>query len=51
LTDEEKSLLAPQSISIPVGLTQQRLPIGFQILGNIFQESLLFKLAFLLEKK
>ena len=39
------------AISIPVGLTQQRLPIGFQILGNFFQESLLFKLAFLLEKK
>lgn len=77
LTEEEKSLRAPQlikiedpiamylsdkftvmahlsgipAISIPVGLSRKKLPIGLQILGNFFQESLLFKLAFLLEKK
>jgi len=38
-------------ISIPVGLSQQRLSLGLQIMGNLFQESQLFKLAFLLEKK
>ena len=39
------------AISIPVGLSQQRLSLGLQIVGNFFQESQLFKLAFLLEKK
>lgn len=39
------------AISIPVGLSKKKLPIGFQIMGNFFQESRLFKLAFLLEKK
>ena len=39
------------AISIPVGLSQQKLPLGLQIMGNFFQESQLFKLAFLLEKK
>ena len=39
------------AISIPVGLTKQRLPIGLQVMADYFQESLLFKLAFLLEKK
>ncbi len=39
------------SISIPVGLTKQNLPVGLQVMANYFQESLLFKLAFLLEKK
>lgn len=39
------------AISIPVGLSERKLPIGIQIMGNFFQESMLFKLAFLLEKK
>jgi aspartyl-tRNA(Asn)/glutamyl-tRNA(Gln) amidotransferase subunit A len=39
------------AISIPVGLTKQGLPIGLQVMADYFQESLLFKLAFLLEKK
>jgi len=39
------------AISIPVNLTKQNLPLGLQIIGNYFQESLLFRLAFLLEKK
>ena len=39
------------AISIPVGLSRQRLPLGFQIMANFFRESKLFKLAFLLEKK
>lgn len=39
------------AISIPVGLTRQNLPLGIQIMGNFFQESMLFKLAFLIEKK
>ncbi len=39
------------AISVPVGLTGENLPLGLQIMANFFQESLLFKLAFLLEKK
>lgn len=38
-------------LSLPVGLTQLGLHIGLQIMGNFFQESSLFRLAFLLEKK
>ena len=39
------------AISIPAGLTKQNFPVGLQVMANYFQESLLFKLAFLLEKK
>ncbi len=39
------------AISTPVGLSQQKLPLGIQIMRKFFQESQLFKLAFLLEKK
>jgi len=39
------------ALSLPVGLTKQSLPVGIQIMGNFFQESNLFKLAFLIEKK
>ncbi|UCC39071.1 MAG: hypothetical protein JSV96_14875 [Candidatus Aminicenantes bacterium] len=39
------------AISIPAGFIQKKLPVGFQITGNFFQESGLFKLAFLIEKK
>jgi len=39
------------ALSLPVGLTRKKLPIGIQIMGNLFQESNLFKLAFLIEKK
>jgi aspartyl-tRNA(Asn)/glutamyl-tRNA(Gln) amidotransferase subunit A len=45
------SLAGIPAISIPVGLSERKLPIGIQIMGNFFQESMLFKLAFLLEKK
>jgi aspartyl-tRNA(Asn)/glutamyl-tRNA(Gln) amidotransferase subunit A len=38
-------------VSIPVGLSKQRFSVGFKIIGLFFQESQLFKLAFLLEKK
>lgn len=39
------------ALSMPVSLTRQKLPVGIQIIGNFFQESNIFKLAFLLEKK
>ncbi|MFQ5721410.1 MAG: Asp-tRNA(Asn)/Glu-tRNA(Gln) amidotransferase subunit GatA [Candidatus Aminicenantales bacterium] len=39
------------ALSLPVGTTKKKLPIGIQIMGNLFQESNLFKLAFLIEKK
>ena len=45
------NLVGLPAISLPVGLNKQKLPIGLQIVGNFFQESLLFKLAFLIEKK
>jgi len=38
------------AISIPVGLSAEGLPVGFQIIGKYFQELSLFKLAILLEK-
>jgi len=39
------------AISLPCGLTGEGLPVGFQIIGRPFEESRLFQLAFLLEKK
>ena len=39
------------ALTIPVGLTKKNLPLGIQIMANFFQESRIFELAFLLEKK
>jgi len=39
------------AVSLPVGFSQKKLPLGFQVIGNFFQESRLFKLAILIEKK
>ncbi|MFB0566321.1 MAG: Asp-tRNA(Asn)/Glu-tRNA(Gln) amidotransferase subunit GatA [Candidatus Aminicenantaceae bacterium] len=39
------------ALTLPVGLTKKNLPLGIQIMANFFQESSIFKLAFLLEKK
>jgi len=39
------------AVSVPVGLDKKGLPLGIQVIGNFFQESSLFKLAFLVEKK
>ncbi|NIM91314.1 MAG: Asp-tRNA(Asn)/Glu-tRNA(Gln) amidotransferase subunit GatA [Candidatus Aminicenantes bacterium] len=39
------------ALTMPVGLSQKGLPIGIQIMASFFQESCIFKLAFLLEKK
>jgi hypothetical protein len=36
------------SCSIPVGVSQKKMPVGFQGIGKLFQESRLFKLAFLI---
>ncbi|MGQ9617577.1 MAG: Asp-tRNA(Asn)/Glu-tRNA(Gln) amidotransferase subunit GatA [Candidatus Aminicenantia bacterium] len=38
------------AISIPVALSKNKLPIGIQIISNIFEESNLLNLSFLLEK-
>lgn len=38
-------------LSLPCGLSKEGLPLGVQLLGNFFQESLILKIAFLLEKK
>jgi len=45
------SLAGLPAISLPCGLTGDRLPVGFQIIGRPFEEARLFQLAFLLEKK
>jgi len=45
LTEGEKALEQARRID------RKKLPIGLQIMGNFFQESRLFKLAFLLEKQ
>lgn len=45
------NLAGVPAISLPVGMTETGLPIGLQIIGDFFQESKLFRLAFLLEKK
>jgi len=39
------------ALTLPVGLNKKNLPLGIQIMANFFQESNIFKLAFLLEKK
>jgi len=39
------------ALTLPIGLNKENLPIGIQIMANFFQESQIFKLAFLLEKK
>lgn len=45
------SLAGIPALSLPVGFSQKKLPVGLQIIGNFFQESSLFQLAFRLEKK
>lgn len=45
------SLAGVPAISLPVGLSRRRLPLGVQLIGGFFGESSLLRLAFLLEKK
>jgi aspartyl-tRNA(Asn)/glutamyl-tRNA(Gln) amidotransferase subunit A len=45
------SLAGIPALTLPIGLSKDNLPIGIQIMTNFFQESRIFKLAFLLEKK
>lgn len=45
------SLAGIPALTLPVALSKENLPIGMQIMASFFQESNLFKLAFLLEKK
>jgi aspartyl-tRNA(Asn)/glutamyl-tRNA(Gln) amidotransferase subunit A len=45
------SLAGIPALALPVGLSKENLPLGVQIMANFFQESCIFKLAFLLEKK
>ncbi len=43
--------LANSPVLFLLSLAKKKLPVGFQGIGNLFQESRLFKLAFLIEKK
>lgn len=45
------SLAGIPAITVPCGFSQQGLPIGMQILGNYFQEELLFRLAYAFEQE
>jgi aspartyl-tRNA(Asn)/glutamyl-tRNA(Gln) amidotransferase subunit A len=37
--------------SLPMGLSNQGLPLGTQVIGNLFQEIKILKLAFWLENR
>lgn len=39
------------SLSIPIGLNSEHLPIGLQIIGNLYEEDVIYQLASFLEKK
>lgn len=39
------------AMSIPCGFTRDRLPVGFQIISDLFQEKIIFKIASAYEKK
>ena len=39
------------AISVPIGLDQQKLPIGLQIMGNYFDEASILNLSYQLEKE
>lgn len=45
------NLAGVPALSLPVACSSTGLPIGIQLIGDFFQESKLFKLAFLVEKK
>ncbi len=51
ILNEPASVAGIPSISIPVGLDRNNLPIGMQIIGNSFDESLLFNLTHQFEKE
>jgi aspartyl-tRNA(Asn)/glutamyl-tRNA(Gln) amidotransferase subunit A len=39
------------ALSVPCGFDGKRLPIGFQIIGNYFDEKIILNIAYLLEQK
>ena len=39
------------ALSIPCGFDSKNLPIGFQIIGNYFEEKLILNIGHLLEKE
>ena len=39
------------SLSMPIGLNKENLPIGLQIIGNLYKEDIIYKLASFIEKK
>lgn len=45
------SLAGLPSLSLPMGVSRKRLPLGIQVIGHFFQESDIFKLAFWLENR
>lgn len=48
---EPSAVAGIPGISIPVGLDEQQLPIGLQIMGNYFQESMILNVAYQLERE
>lgn len=48
---QKGNLAGIPALALPVGLSKENLPLGIQIMANFFQETCIFKLAFLLEKK
>ena len=45
------SLAGLPALSLPIGLNQNGLPLGMQIIGRAFDEATVFKAAFVLEKQ
>ena len=39
------------SLSMPIGLNSENLPIGLQIIGNLYKEDTIYQLASFIEKK
>ncbi len=45
------NLVGVPAISIPVGLSDEKLPLGMQLIGNFYKESSLYQVAHLLEQE
>ena len=49
--NEPASVAGIPALSVPIGLDSNNLPIGMQIMGNYFDESTIFNLAYQIEKE
>jgi aspartyl-tRNA(Asn)/glutamyl-tRNA(Gln) amidotransferase subunit A len=45
------SLAGLPCMSVPAGLSDNGLPLGLQLIGNLFQEEIVIKLGHMLENK